>query len=169
MNKKVVYIAGPMRGIKWFNFPAFDMARDELKEQGFEVVSPADLDREIGFDPWDVEDPDEYDWMDLETVGFSIRDAIKRDIDALRDRCSHIYMLDGWEDSKGARAEKAMAEWMGLEVMFQSIPERLHPNRLKDMVRQEYCLPPYHVISPELRCTDWEVNQNVFFAGYEIA
>jgi len=33
--------------------------------------------------------------------------------------CTHIYMLRGWERSKGARAEHAVAVWIGLEIMYQ--------------------------------------------------
>ena len=46
-----VYVAGPMRGKKFFNFPAFDDAKEDLESQGFSVISPADLDRAVGFDP----------------------------------------------------------------------------------------------------------------------
>jgi hypothetical protein len=30
-----------------------------------------------------------------------------------------IYMLRGWEQSKGARAEHAVAVWIGLEIIYQ--------------------------------------------------
>ena len=45
-------------------------------------------------------------------------DAIDRDVAALK-KCDAIYLLRGWESSKGANAEKALAEWMRLEVMYQ--------------------------------------------------
>jgi hypothetical protein len=45
------YIAGPMRGYDQCNFPAFDRARDHIIGMGHVVTSPADLDRQIGFDP----------------------------------------------------------------------------------------------------------------------
>lgn len=117
-----VYIAGPMRGIKWFNFPAFDAARDRLLKFGFDVISPADMDREIGFDPFKVEDAESYDWRDLKKVGFSLTDALDRDVEALK-KCDGIYLLNGWESSKGAQAEKAVAEWLGLKVVYQTEPK----------------------------------------------
>ena len=40
--KKTIYIAGPMSGIPYFNFPAFDTAKAFLILQGWDVVSPAD-------------------------------------------------------------------------------------------------------------------------------
>lgn len=110
---KLCYIAGPMRGIAYFNFPAFDAATIEVEALGYTPISPADLDRDAGFDfsklPADT---------DLESIGFSLLDAIDRDVDALKE-CDAIYMLQGWEKSKGARAEFALAEWMGLDVIHQ--------------------------------------------------
>lgn len=120
-NLKTIYIAGAMRGIRYFNFPAFDAARDSLIEQGWNVISPADLDREIGFD--ETAFPDDYDWIDLKKANFNLNDAIDRDVEALK-RCDAIYMLQGWENSKGANAEKALAEWMGLDVLYQVPPKK---------------------------------------------
>ena len=31
--------------------------------------------------------------------------------------CTHIVLLEGWEESKGAKMEKAEAEKLGLEIM----------------------------------------------------
>lgn len=113
---KKIYIAGPMRGIKHFNFPAFDRARDSLS-MAWNVVSPADLDREIGFD--EKAFPEDYDWIDLKKANFSLQDAIDRDLAAIKT-CDAIYMLDGWQSSNGAKAEKALAEWLGLQVIYES-------------------------------------------------
>lgn len=116
-RKMVVYIAGPMRGIKYFNFPAFDEAERLLTENGFEVISPAQLDRKAGFDPELL--GSDYDWRDLKSIGFELKDAIRRDVEAiLKSDC--IYMLDGWQNSKGAKSEKTIAEWLGLSVLYQS-------------------------------------------------
>lgn len=124
-NPKMVYIAGPMRGIKYFNFPAFDNAKKILEASGWLVASPADLDRQAGFDPFDPDliprGEDEYDWKDLNRIGFSLADAIRRDANVLA-QCDAIYMLKGWENSKGATAEKAIAEWMGIEILFEEDP-----------------------------------------------
>src|SRR5436853_6975099 len=51
MSKPSVYLAGPMRNYKLFNFPAFDAYTEKLREDGFIVFSPAELDRQNGFDP----------------------------------------------------------------------------------------------------------------------
>ena len=120
MNKetpKTIYIAGPMRGIPYFNFAEFDAAAAYWQNKGWRVMSPADLDREIGFDPYGL--PADYDWQDLTLIGFDLNAAIQRDVDAL-SKCDAIFMLEGWENSKGARAEKAIAEWRGMQVIEQA-------------------------------------------------
>lgn len=111
-----IYIAGPMRGKKWFNFPDFDWAKECLMRAGWEVISPADLDREIGFDVKSL--PPDTDWSDVSKLGFDLRAAVQRDMDAILD-CDAIFMLHGWSESRGAKAEKAIAEWLGLMVFYQ--------------------------------------------------
>ena len=41
-----IYVAGPMRGHDDYNYPAFDRQKQVLEEQGWNVVNPADLDRD---------------------------------------------------------------------------------------------------------------------------
>lgn len=110
-----VYISGPMRGIKFFNFPVFDAARDWLIASGHDVVSPADLDRAAGFDPFTFDES--VDWDRPEKLGFSLELAAVRDFHELI-KCDAIMLLHGWEKSKGATAEKAIAEWLNIKVMF---------------------------------------------------
>lgn len=107
--KKQIYIAGPMTGRPSFNFAAFDAARDKLMAEGWQVVSPADLDRAVGFDP----DFGKVDKAFLES-------AMRRDIEAIM-RVHAIYMLDGWEQSTGAKAELGLAKWRHIEVIYQTV------------------------------------------------
>ena len=111
-----IYIAGPMRGKKWFNFPGFDWAKECLTRAGWEVISPADLDREIGFDVKNL--PPDTDWNDVSKLGFDLKAAIQRDVAAIC-QCDAIFMLHGWIESRGAKADKAVAEWLGLMVFYQ--------------------------------------------------
>ena len=127
----VVYIAGPMRGHQYFNFPAFDRANEDLLAEGYSVISPADLDREHGFDPMSL--PEDYDWLDLQKIDFSLHDAIDRDVAALKGSDA-IYLLDGWEQSRGALAEKSLAEWLGLMVMYET--EKPSPEDTEDILEE---------------------------------
>lgn len=120
-NRIRVYIAGPMRGIARYNFDAFDAVADQLKARGFDPVSPADLDRDAGFDPELL--PEGHDWSGL-PENFTLADAIRRDIDAIIG-CDAIYMLDGWRASKGATAELAIAKWLGLQILYESDGETI--------------------------------------------
>jgi len=109
------YIAGPMRGIRLFNFPAFDAARDALLKAGHEVVSPADIDRSNGFDPKDL--PADYDWNVISQQSGTLQEIIARDHAAVME-CDTIYLLPGWERSQGALSEYHLAKWAGKVVLF---------------------------------------------------
>ena len=82
----------------------------------FRSISPADLDREIGFDVKSL--PPDTDWNDVAKLGFDLKAAVQRDVDAILS-CDAIFMLHGWSESRGAKAEKAVAEWLGLMVFYQ--------------------------------------------------
>lgn len=105
-----VYIAGKMRGVFRYNFPAFDKQKGILSAKGWTVVSPADLDRAAGFDP-DLM-PADTDWS--EAPAGHLADAIDRDLRALRE-CDAICLLPGWETSKGANVEAAYAAFLDLD------------------------------------------------------
>lgn len=115
MRRRPIYIAGPMRGIDKYNFPAFDAATEQLYNQGWEPVNPADLDRAMGYDPEDA--PPGFDWSTM-PAEISMKTVVKKDIEALLE-CDAIFMLNGWERSKGAKAELAVALWLDLEVIFE--------------------------------------------------
>ncbi|MEV8029244.1 dATP/dGTP diphosphohydrolase domain-containing protein [Cellulosimicrobium funkei] len=105
-----VYVAGPMRGLPEFNFPAFDKAALDLTVQGHDVVNPAEHDREGGFDPAGMTGNE-----DLAAQGFDLRAALAWDLEQIT-RCDAVFLLDGWQQSSGARAEYALAQALGLQV-----------------------------------------------------
>lgn len=90
-----IYIAGPMTGIPEFNRPEFFKAEAQLIEKGYITLNPAQL-------PGGLTDAQ---YMDICC-------AMLRAVDA-------IYMLEGWERSAGARAEKALAEKLEISIQFQ--------------------------------------------------
>lgn len=109
-----IYLAGPMSGIPQFNFPAFYAAAKVLREQGFEVVNPAEID--------DAEDagaalrsPD-GDPNNRAVVKKSWGDFLSRDVKLLADTgIEGIVFLPGWQKSKGARLEA----FVGLNLKFR--------------------------------------------------
>ncbi len=111
-----IYIAGPMRGRPRFNFPAFDRAAHLLRENGWLVISPAEMDRDFGFDETAPIDETSVAWQAF------MRDARKRDIAAITERATAMYMLAGWRESAGARAEFALAEWLDLTIYEEGWP-----------------------------------------------
>ena len=103
--RRRVYIAGPMRGIPEYNFPAFDRASEAAARFGFIPVSPADLDREMGFN----------ESRDVPTPA-DLRAMIVRDVVEL-SKCDAIALLPGWERSSGVAVELAVAKFLGLEIL----------------------------------------------------
>ncbi len=88
-----VYVSGPMTGYADFNFPAFDKAKADLLDQGFEVVSPAD------FGP-------EGTW----------EQCLRRDLRCVLD-CDAVVTLPGWTKSKGASLEVYVAKQLKIPVV----------------------------------------------------
>ncbi|MBN0040221.1 DUF4406 domain-containing protein [Cellulosimicrobium cellulans] len=105
-----VYVAGPMRRLPEFNFPAFDNAANALRGLGYDVVNPAEHDRDNGFDPAGMTGHE-----DLTQHGFDLRAALAWDLEQIT-RCDAVFLLDGWQQSSGARAEYALAQALGLFV-----------------------------------------------------
>lgn len=108
-----IYLAGPMRGIDQFNFPEFDRVAKILRGMNAYVVSPAEHDREMGFD---------------ETLnsleGFDTRAAIMWDLHKITE-VDMLVLLPGWEQSSGVAVEVALAKYLGLPVMPYTGPGTL--------------------------------------------
>lgn len=121
--KRKVYVAGPMTGIEYFNFPAFDKVGTELHKKGFEIFNPADHDRFLlGKDKkWlPTEEETIGPWKSWNvTEGPSLRTMLGADLNWIAQNATHIYMLKGWERSRGAIAEHALAVALGLEIMYE--------------------------------------------------
>lgn len=91
-----IYICGPMTGLPELNFPAFHAAALRWREGGAEVINPAEINPDV-------------------TALWS--DCMKADIKALLD-CDALFLLEGWENSKGANLEKHIAEQVGIEIYY---------------------------------------------------
>lgn len=121
--KKKVYVAGPMRGCVGLNFDSFRIATKMLREKGFEVVSPVELDEAEGYDNSIALDPEKMEKLNTHWV--------RRDVLALCE-CNCIYLLPEWNLSTGANAERAVAKWLNLELISEEdekLIEKLTPVR----------------------------------------
>ena len=49
-----------------------------------------------------------------------MRMALRRDVVAICEDCTAIYMMSNWERSKGANAELALAKALGLDVYYEA-------------------------------------------------
>ena len=110
-KKPKIYIAGPMTGIPNGNWFAFNAKEIQLVSEGWEVVNPARMDAESGIDP---DSMGEYDY----------EDCARRDIEVLVE-CDTIYMLSGFQFSKGACWERALAKHLGLKRYYE-VPRADH-------------------------------------------
>lgn len=113
-GKVRLYIAGPMTGLPEWGFPAFREAAATLRAAGFDVVSPHELDEATGFDP--TAPVGEFTHEHLLA-------ALRRDMLAVLD-ADGIAVLDGWELSKGARAEVALGN--AARIPYRSPAEWVH-------------------------------------------
>jgi Domain of unknown function (DUF4406) len=120
MAKASVYIAGPMSGYKNFNFDSFFAAEKYLKSLGFdEIGNPARWDHETYGEKVNQSETGSLAEAS-ENAGFDLRKTLNKDLSFLCTNATHIFMLKGWENSKGARAEHATANALGLDVIYQT-------------------------------------------------
>ncbi len=108
MIAKKIYIAGPMSGYDNLNFPRFYEIEDRLKAEGWDVVNPARLDEEVGIDP-----------ANPPTSDYNYTECALRDVRALLD-CEAIYLMDGWQHSRGASWERALAKFHSIRRFYET-------------------------------------------------
>lgn len=119
MKAERIYLAGPMRGLPDFNFPAFHQMAWKLRRIGWEVFNPAENDeKQYGAGVMKSATGDEAEVE--KTVGFNLRLALKQDLSWIADNATAIVLMPGWRKSKGAIAEFALARALNLEVWLVS-------------------------------------------------
>lgn len=119
ISRKVakIYVAGPMRGIPEFNFPAFYAAAAKLRAAGFVVFNPAERDNEKHGTDISKGNATGDESIATQQHGFNLREALGADLEWICAEADAIALLPGWERSKGANAEHATAIALGLEVI----------------------------------------------------
>ena len=96
-----IYLSGPITGLSEAEYTRrFARAEQHYKTAGYEVVNPVTIGKEL---QKTIPQPTWGDYM-------------KVDLEALRT-CTHIALLEGWEQSEGAQCEKREALKLGLEIM----------------------------------------------------
>jgi len=93
----MVYISGKITGTDDY-IERFSKAESELIDKGYKAINPAKVNS--GFND--------------ATYKMYMQSSIN-----MLFMCDCIYMLKGWEDSKGARAEKALAESMDYYIIYE--------------------------------------------------
>ena len=120
-----IYLSGPMTSLPDNNIPKFNAVAERLRAEGHFVINPADISHMFGTRE-EIERSfailynltharDGLHFSDIvrgEILAHMIMDA---DLAAVRS-CDAIYMLNGWENSRGAKKELAEAIRCGLEV-----------------------------------------------------
>jgi hypothetical protein len=114
-NKKY-YLAGPMSGVPQFNFPLFESVSEKLRERGYNIISPHEL------------DSDQVKKAALKSVdgklingkvaGESWGKVLARDIQVVADEVHGVVFLPGWHGSRGARLEALCAILCNHEFHF---------------------------------------------------
>ncbi len=106
----IIYISGQITGSKDYK-KRFKAAEDKLIKEGHCVYSPVDIAENI---------------TSLSTP-LIYKKCMEADIQKLFESDT-IYMLSGWEQSKGAKAEKALAESLHLTVRYEDKEEKKECN-----------------------------------------
>lgn len=103
-----LYISGPMSivGPPTWNHPAFNDLAEQLRNRGYDVVNPAELD-----------DKSKAGWD-----GYPWAHYLRRDIIELC-HCDAIILLPGFYKSKGALLELHVAQQLSMNVYY---PEDHH-------------------------------------------
>lgn len=102
---KSIYIAGKMTGEHCYNFERFFYWAHTFKKKGYHVVNPAEIDCLKMTKGWTFT-PDQYPQI--------LFDDLKHIMSV-----DEIFLMSGWEQSKGARAEKAFAEAIRKKIIYE--------------------------------------------------
>src|SRR6186713_818110 len=99
------YLAGPMRGHPEFNFPEFHKQAAWLRAQGWTVFSPAERDeQDVALNG---------DWAIGKQRGLDY--FMQFDLAAVC-QTEAVVLMNGWEESQGARLEAMVAVEIGHPV-----------------------------------------------------
>ena len=93
-----IYISGAITGTNDY-MERFAKAEKELTEQGYSVVNPAKVNAQL---------PEDTTYEEYMKMSF-----------CMLDMCEAIFMLRGWENSKGANREYGFALAKDMIIMYE--------------------------------------------------
>lgn len=100
MHKTKIYISGKVSGLNYYYaYHKFAAADKYLSQMGYKVINPMCLCHR--------------DWSWLRCMIVCLWHLIP---------CLYIYMLDGWEYSRGARIEYRIAQLLNKKIIKQNEP-----------------------------------------------
>jgi hypothetical protein len=146
------YLAGPMRGIKDFNLPAFNAAAKVLRAAGWDVFSPAERDTS------DETLADAFSEEQLKNGDSHVPLSYFMQYDlAAVCNSSAVWVLPGWENSQGARLEVHVAWELGIDVYDYDTMKDIRPPEASNSSRAGLRAPDW---GPETRSTDPETGSH---------
>lgn len=102
-----VYIAGPMTGYPLYNFEQFFAWAARIRLGGDTPLNPAEHDLSKMFNGWVYSEAD-YDQV------------IEYDLELIRQEADRMFMLRGWNFSKGAQMEHNLAVELSLNIEYEA-------------------------------------------------
>lgn len=120
-QKTTIYVSGPMSGYPEHNFPAFEAAAKDLRARHFVVISPHENDGGDTSNTWHY-----YMRQDIIHVA----------------QCNQVLVLEGWENSRGARVEVFLAKMLNIPInhypSFEPVNEEAIEKACYNMVRDYF-------------------------------
>lgn len=113
MEKEKIYISGRITGVPRCEYHRqFSAKAAILKIRGYKIINPVALNEPLAMQ--------EFSYEDLMKVCYTYVDI-----------CDVIYMLEGWENSPGARLEHHRAVNAGKKVIYESVERGNYEKRIK--------------------------------------
>lgn len=113
------YLGGPMTGIPAFNFPRFHEVAARLREQGYNIISPAEID-DPETEAAAMASPDGAPGSGAAN-GEAYEDFLGRDLIIVSlPTCVGMICLEGWHNSRGARGESWVIAYLKKQLLEYS-------------------------------------------------
>ena len=112
-----IYISGAITGHNNF-YEKFKHAELWLKENGYDTINPAKI-------SIDLPNLSYEDYMKIDYTLINIADC--------------VFMLDGWQKSKGACAELSYAKSLGKKILYQDYFKKFRKNKKESDNEERNC------------------------------